>query len=204
MTHRIPQIALTGGIASGKSLVANEFAKLGVPIIDTDGIARAMVAPGQPALLAIVAHFGPAILAADGTLNRKLLRERIFQNPAERQALEAILHPAIRAEQIRLAATAGGPYQLHVIPLLAETGNRHLYDRVLVVDCPPEVQLQRLIARDGISAQFAERMIAAQASREQRFAIADDLIDNARDMASLAARVAQLHQTYLKGLANKA
>ncbi|MES1195871.1 MAG: dephospho-CoA kinase [Steroidobacter sp.] len=196
-----PTVALTGGIASGKSAVAAEFAKLGVPVIDTDEIARAVVEPGQPALQAVIDHFGKDILDRNGKLDRKQLRERIFKNPAEKQALETILHPAIRAEQLHRAKTAGGEYQLHVVPLLTETGNRHLYGRVLVVDCAPETQLQRLIARDGIARDLAERMLAAQATREQRLAIADDVIDNSGDPALLAAAVTRLHQRYLKDLA---
>ncbi len=204
MVLTIPTVALTGGVASGKSMVAAEFARLGVPVIDTDEIARAVVEPGQPALQSIVERFGPAILHADGTLNRRQLREWVFNDPEKRQTLERILHPAIRNEQQRRADLAGGSYQLHVIPLLTETGTHKLYNRVLLVDCPREMQLQRLIARDGMTAELAERMLAAQASREQRLAIADDVIDNSGDPASLAAKVAALHHFYLKDLAGKA
>jgi len=198
-----PTVALTGGIASGKSAVAMEFARLGVPVIDTDEIARAVVEPGQPAWQAIVDRFSQSLLDDDGSLNRKHLRERIFQNLAEKQALEAILHPVIRAEQLRRAAIAGGEYQLHVVPLLTETGNHQLYNRILLVDCPRETQLKRLLVRDHIAADLAERMIDAQASREQRLAIADDVIDNSGDPTQLASLVASLHRRYLKDLAKR-
>ena len=196
-----PTVALTGGIASGKSSAATEFARLGVPVIDTDEIARSVVEPGRPALDAIVKRFGKNVLDETGQLDRKQLRQRIFADSAEKQALETILHPAIRAEQLRRSATAGGHYQLHVIPLLAETGTQDRYDRVLLVDCSPETQLQRLITRDGISHELATQMIAAQATREQRRVIADDVINNDGDPAHLAYEVARLHRHYLKDLA---
>ncbi|HJY40671.1 MAG TPA: dephospho-CoA kinase, partial [Steroidobacteraceae bacterium] len=139
-------IALTGGIASGKSAVAEEFAKLGVPVLDTDQIARDVVAPGSPALGQLVAEFGPEILDGNGRLDRAHMRERVFGDPEQRRKLEAITHPAIRAELARRSAEAGGDYQIHVIPLLVETGRADAYDRVLVVDCPEEAQLQRLQA----------------------------------------------------------
>lgn len=191
-------IGLTGGIASGKSAVASEFSKLGIPVIDGDELARAVVMPGQPALQAVVDRFGTDILNAAGGLDRPRMRERIFNNPAEKHALEAILHPAIRAEQQRLAQVAGGLYQIHVMPLLIETGSRPLYARVLVVDCSRELQRARLIARDGITADLADRILAAQASREQRLAAADDVIDNSADLHSLAAQVGALHTKYLQ------
>lgn len=198
-----PTVALTGGIASGKSMVANEFAKLGIPIIDTDVIARQLVEPGQPTLQAIATRFGSAILD-HGRLDRAQLRERIFNSAEEKQALESILHPAIRAEQQRQAQAAGGSYQIHVIPLLYETGSHHLYDRVIVVDCPRETQLQRLITRDHVSDELANRMLDAQTSREQRLTIADDVIDNTGNLEQLRGRVSALHQRYLKDLAKPA
>lgn len=194
----IPWIGLTGGIASGKSAVAAEFSKLGIPIIDGDELARAVVTPSHPTLQAVVERFGVDVLDANGKLNRPRMRERIFNHPAEKQALEAILHPAIRAEQHRQAALAGGPYQIHVMPLLVETHSRVLYSRVLVVDCPAELQRARLIARDGITAELADRMLAAQATREQRLAAADDVIDNSHSPLSLPAQVASLHRRYLQ------
>lgn len=192
------RIALTGGIASGKSAVATEFAKLGIPIIDSDELARAVVMPGQPALAAIVERFGPEMLNAAGGLDRARMRERIFANPAEKHALEAILHPAIRAEATRLSQLAGGRYQIHVIPLLVETGGQRFYDRVLVVDCPVELQRARLLSRDQVAPELADRMLAAQATREQRLAIADDIIDNSHDLPALAMRVGALHTQYLQ------
>lgn len=200
----IPSVALTGGIASGKSTVAAEFAKLGILVIDTDEIARTVVEPGQSALQAIVDCFGTGILEESGRLDRKHLRELIFNDPAKKQALENILHPAIRNEQQRQASIAGGSYQLHVIPLLTETNTHGLYDRILLVDCPRKAQLQRLIARDSITAELAERMLSAQASREQRLAIADDVIDNNGDPALLSKKVASLHHFYLKNFASPA
>jgi dephospho-CoA kinase len=191
------RVVLTGGIASGKSAVATEFAKLGVPIIDTDVLAREVVEPGQPALLAIVERFGPEVLDAQGQLDRRRMRERIFENPAERKALEAITHPAIRLAQQAKTASAAGPYQIHVVPLLADTHSKSLYDRVLVVDCPRDTQLSRLLQRDGITPQLAESMLAAQATREQRLAIADDVLDNNGSIEELPSKTAVLHELYL-------
>lgn len=196
-TSRPPWVGLTGGIASGKSAVAAEFAKLGVPIIDADELAREVVQPGKLALQAIIDRFGSDMLDTLGGLDRRRMRERIFNNPVERQALEAILHPAIRSAQQARAALVGGPYQIHVMPLLAETQSRALYDRVLVVDCSVESQLGRLLQRDGITRQLAEAILAAQASREQRLALADDVLNNNGNVADLPKKVAVLHQQYL-------
>jgi dephospho-CoA kinase len=192
------RVVLTGGIASGKSAVATEFSKLGVPIIDTDDLAREVVEPGQPALAAIVERFGSEVLDARGGLDRRRMRERIFQNPADRQALEAIVHPAIRAAQQAKMLMVSGPYQIHVVPLLLDTHSQSLYDRVLVVDCPRETQLARLLRRDGITQQLAERMLAAQATREQRLAIADDVLTNDGTIDELPQKTAALHQLYLQ------
>ena len=197
--QHIPRIALTGGIASGKSTVAGLFAALGARLIDADRIARELVAPGSPALAQIAARFGPDILAADGTLDRAALREQVFANRDSRAALEAILHPLIRAEMTARAARLGGPYQIFEVPLLAETGARDEYDRVVVVDADPAQQRLRLMLRDGIDAPAAQQMIDAQASREQRLAIADDVITNSGDIAQLAAQVERLHEAYLAG-----
>jgi dephospho-CoA kinase len=194
------RVALTGGIASGKSTVAELFAEFGVPVIDTDRIAREVVEPGRPALAAVVEAFGPAVLAADGTLDRRRLRERVFADVGERRRLEAILHPAIRAEMERQSRAAGGAYQLLVIPLLAEGGRRDHVDRVLLVDAPESAQLERLVQRDGVTREQAEAALRAQASREQRRAVADDVLDNTGDPAALRAQVAALHERYL-GLA---
>jgi dephospho-CoA kinase len=190
-------IALTGGIASGKSAVADLFAKLGVPVLDTDQIARDVVEPGAPALAHLVAEFGPEILDATGRLDRARMRDRVFKAPEQRNRLEAITHPAIRAELARRSAEAGGNYQIHVIPLLVESGRADAYDRVLVVDVPPAHQLQRLMARDGASAEQAQRILDAQASREQRLEIADDVIVNTGALEDLQGFVETLHQNYL-------
>jgi dephospho-CoA kinase len=191
------RIALTGGIASGKSTVADLFADLGVPVIDTDLIARQVVAPGQPALEEIVARFGPGVLDAEGGLDRRRMRERIFSDPEARRGLEAILHPAIRAEMERQSAAAGGAYQLLVIPLLAEGGRRDHVDRVLLVDVPEELQLERLAGRDRVTAEQARASLEAQATRAQRLEIADDVISNTGPMDELRSRVAALHSKYL-------
>ena len=191
------RIALTGGIASGKSTVADLFAQLGVPVIDTDLISRQVVAPGKPALAEIVAAFGPGVLDAEGNLDRRRMRERIFSDPGARRRLESILHPAIRAELERQSAKAGGAYQLLVIPLLAEGGRRDHVDRVLVVDVPEALQLERLVGRDGVTADQARASLGAQATREARLAIADDVIRNTGPVDELRAKVAALHQKYL-------
>jgi dephospho-CoA kinase len=189
-------IALTGGIASGKSAVAEEFARLGVPVLDTDQIARDVVAPGMPALGQLVAEFGPEILDADGRLNRAHMRERVFSNPEQRRKLEAITHPAIRAELAQRSAAAGGDYQIHVIPLLVETGRGDAYDRVLVVDCPEEAQIERLLARDRATREQAAEILAAQASREERLNVAHDVIENTGTLADLQRFVQTLHRNY--------
>ena len=190
------RIGLTGGIASGKSTVARLFETHGVPVIDTDQIARDVVEPGQPALVAVVEAFGTGILAPDGRLDRPALRARVFADAGARQRLEAILHPAIRAELARRSAAAGGPYQVWVIPLLVEGGRIDQVDRVLVVDCPVEMQLERLVARDGGSESSAQAILAAQASREQRLAAADDVIVNDGAEDALAPQVAALDASY--------
>lgn len=191
-------IGLTGGIASGKTTVSDTFAAHGVPIIDTDLIARELVAPGQPALGEIVACFGPECLQADGHLDRHYVRRIVFADPTARRRLEAILHPRIRATvRQRLNRLGEPPYTMVVIPLLAENPDYLcLLDRVLVVDVPETVQQQRLMNRDDIDSVQAERMLAAQTDRRARLAIADDVIDNTGDVMSLRARVAELDQQY--------
>jgi len=201
MTATSPfRVALTGGIASGKTTVADLFAALGVPVIDTDVIARQVVEPGQPALAAVVAAFGPDVLDADGRLDRRRMRARIFADPAARQRLESILHPAIRAEMERHSSEAGGPYQLLVIPLLAEGKRRDHVDRVLLVDVPESLQVQRLVLRDGVSQEQAMTSLGAQATRAERLAMADDVVRNTGPADDLQGQVARLHQLYL-GLA---
>ena len=198
------RIGLTGGIASGKTTVAKLFAARGVPVLDTDQIARDVVEPGQPALAEVVAAFGPDILGPDGRLDRPLLRARIFADPDSRQRLEAILHPAIRAELARRAEAAGGPYQVWVIPLLVEGGQVDRVDRILVVDCPEAVQLARVKARDGETEDSARAILAAQASRAQRLAAADDVIVNDGEEAGLGPQVAALDARYRALVANRA
>jgi dephospho-CoA kinase len=192
------RVGLTGGIASGKTTVANLFALRGVPVIDTDVIARQVVEPGQPALAAVVDAFGPGVLGDDGRLDRSRMRERIFGDAAARRRLEAILHPAIRAEMERQSRAAGGPYQVLVIPLLVEGGRRDHIDRVLVVDVAESTQIERLVRRDGVAREQAEAALRAQASRDARLAFADDVIENSADAGSLEARVDELHTGYLR------
>jgi dephospho-CoA kinase len=193
---RVPRIALTGGIASGKTTVAKLFAALGARLIDTDQIARDIVAPPSIVLDRIVARFGPEILRANGSLDRARLRRVVFADAGARRDLEAITHPAIHDEVERLSRGLGGPYQLIAIPLLVETGTSERYDRVLLVDASPQAQKRRLMLRDGIDAAAADRMLAAQATRDARRAAADDVIDNEGDLRRLVAQVEQLHGRY--------
>ena len=192
------RVALTGGIASGKSTVADLFAALGVPVIDTDVIAREVVEPGQPALAQVAGAFGADVLDAEGRLDRKRMRERIFADPGARRRLEAILHPAIRAEMERQSQATGGPYQVLVIPLLAEGGRRDHVDRVLLVDVPEELQIQRVMWRDGVSHGEAQASLNAQATRAQRLAMADDVLRNTGRVDDLREQVAELHQQFLR------
>lgn len=190
------RVGLTGGIACGKSTVANLFAALGVPIVDTDLLAREVVAPGSPLLAEIARHFGEQVLQKDGSLDRAQLRTRVFANPGERQWLEQLTHPAIRDLTDRRCASATGPYVIVAIPLLVETQGAARFDRVLAVDCDPQVQLARLQARDGSTRAEAERMLAAQVTREQRLAVANDVILNDGDIAKLRVQVEKLHRQY--------
>lgn len=193
-------VALTGGIGSGKSTVADLFAERGATIVDTDAIAHELTAPGGAAMDAIRAQFGPAVVRADGGLDRDAMRERAFGDPQARHALEAILHPLIRAESMRRIAHASGPYAIHVVPLLVESGGRSgHFDRVLVVDCPVEVQIERVRRRSGLSTERIESILAAQASREQRLALADDVIDNGGEADALPGQVERLHRRYVLG-----
>lgn len=190
------RIGLTGGIASGKTAVSRLFAARGIQVIDADEIAREVVEPGQPCLEAVVEEFGQDVLGPDGRLDRARLRAQVFADPGRRRRLEAILHPAIRAEMDRRAAAAPGPYVILAIPLLAEGGRSSRFDRVLVVDCPVELQRQRLAQRDGETPERIEAILSAQATREQRLAIADDVIVNAGSLADLEASVASLDARY--------
>ena len=191
-------VGLTGGIASGKSAVSDRFGALGAPVIDTDLIAREVVEPGHPVLAEVVAAFGLEILDEEGRLQRRKLREIIFSDPEKQDLLEGILHPAIRAVVRERVAAVQAPYCIVVIPLLVESGHFDWLDRVLVVDVPEEVQMQRLTARDGVSEEQARAALAAQAGREARLAIADDVIDNSGDIAGLDGEVRRLHAVYME------
>ena len=193
-------IGLTGGIASGKSALEKAFAKQGVVVADADLLAREVVAPGEPALAAVVERFGAGVLQTDGQLDRAALRVRVFGDPDQRRALEAILHPAIRARLEAICRAAPGPYAIATVPLLTEGGGRAAYPwlhRILVVDTPAAVQKARLMQRDGIDATLADQMMAAQASRAERLALADDIVVNDGDLAHLQRAADQLHARYV-------
>jgi dephospho-CoA kinase len=189
-------VGLTGGLASGKSTVTALFAAHGVPIIDTDLIARELVAPGQPAFRRILGDFGADLAGPDGQLDRARLRERVFGNPDDRCRLEAILHPLIRQSVQDRIAALDAPYCLVVIPLLVETAMADLVDRVLVVDCPEHLQYQRAMARDHCNREAVAAILRAQAGREARLACADDVIVNDSGPEALAGRVEVLHRAY--------
>lgn len=194
MTFRV---GLTGGIGCGKSTVSAIFAAYGIPVIDSDLVARELVRPGEPALAEIAAAFGPEILHVDGTLNRSALRSMAFADEAARRRLEGILHPRIRQALITRSASADGPYVVLVVPLLLESGWEDLVDRILVVDCRPETQIRRVMTRDGASSDETHAVMQAQCSRELRLARADDVIRNEDgDRGLLDARVAELDARY--------
>ena len=195
--HRPLRIGLTGGIASGKSTVADMFAERGATVIDTDRIARQLVQPGEPALRDIREQLGAGVFNSDGTLDRAATRRLVFANPEARRKLEAILHPRIQRETLRQSAAAGGDYQLIVVPLLANSPLRDQLDRVLVVDCDEATQIERLLARDAETEEQARRMLEAQASRADRLAIADDVIRNDADLDNTASQVSVLHDSYM-------
>lgn len=192
-------IGVTGGVASGKSEVTRRFEALGVVIADADVAARTAVAPGSEGLQAVVDAFGPSVLAPDGGLDRVAMRRRVFGDETARRQLESIIHPLVRAQLRRECEAATGPYAMAAIPLLAEGGGRAAYpwlQRILVVDVLVEVQRSRLMLRDGIDTELADRMIAAQASRVQRLAIADDVIVNDGGLDELQRHVEQLDRRY--------
>ncbi len=192
-------VGLTGGIGSGKSTVADLFAERGATIVDTDLISHQLTGPGGAAIGAIRDAFGASVVRADGALDRDAMRERAFGDPQARSRLESILHPMIRAESLRQIEAADGPYVVHVVPLLVESGGRSgRFDRVLVVDCPVEVQVERVMRRSGLTAERVATILAAQASREQRLAAADDVIDNAGAPDRLPAQVDAMHARYLR------
>lgn len=195
------RIGLTGGIASGKSTVAELFADLGVAVIDTDVIAREVVQPGQPALIEIRRFFGDSVFKDDGTLDRSALRQLIFSDDAARAQLEAILHPLIQEETIQRVNAASGSYVVIVVPLLADSPLREHIDRVLVVDCDEATQIERLLTRDAETEDQARRILAAQASREQRLQIADDVIHNNSTIEAISTQLSAFHDRYV-ALAN--
>ena len=190
-------VGLTGGIASGKSIVAGWLEELGAAIVDTDVIAREQTAPGMPALKEIAREFGAELLGDNGALDRARLRQRVFADSEARKRLEAILHPRIRKAAWERAGTAPGSYLVMVIPLLAETGFTEGIDRVLVIDAPRELQIERLKARDGAGGRQARAILAAQANRRQRRAMADDVILNDGSLEALRAKVSEIHRRYL-------
>jgi dephospho-CoA kinase len=195
---RVFRVGLTGGIASGKSTAAKFFGALGVPILDSDQVAREVVEPGQPPLERLVERFGRGILTPDGHLDRPALRDIVFSDPRARADLENLTHPAIGAALEARSASAGGPYQILVIPLLVEKNLAAHVDRVLVVDCDEELQIRRLHARDGSTRPQAQAILDAQVSRSARLKAADDVLTNDADMSAVRTQVAALHARYLE------
>jgi dephospho-CoA kinase len=190
-------VGLTGGIGSGKSTVADLFRQQGVPIIDADAIGHQLVSPGQPCLDAIVTAFGDTVLNSDGTLDRDQLRQQVFNSPEKRRELENIMHPAIRDAMRQQAQQFAAPYAIFVIPLLLEAGQQQMVDRILVVDCSEEQQIQRVRQRDHLDTAQIRAIMAAQVDRETRLAAADDVVINSGSREALAQAVLQLHQRYL-------
>ncbi len=196
----MPVIGLTGGIGSGKSTVADLLVAHGATLVDTDRIAHSLTEPGGDAVPAIREAFGAGVIAPDGRMDRAAMRALAFSDPALRRRLEAILHPMIRdrtQSEIDAAMRKGAPYVVVAVPLLVESGHwRGRYDRVLVVDCPPEVQLERVMKRSGLTREQVQAILAAQADRTRRLAAADDVVDNGGAPGALAAQVAALHVRY--------
>jgi dephospho-CoA kinase len=191
-------VGLTGGIGSGKSAAADEFARLGATVVDTDAIAHELTQAGGAALPEIVRIFGKDFIR-DGKMDRRRMRERVFSDPVAKKMLEGLLHPLIREESKRRIAAAEGPYVVHVVPLLIESPDyRRRVDRVLVVDAPEEAQLARVRARSGLAEDEVRAIVRTQAAREARLAAADDVIDNAGPLDALRNQVAALHQKYLQ------
>jgi len=191
------RIALTGGIASGKSTVADLFAEYGIPVIDTDVIARELVQPGMPALDEIRFAFGNDVVDEEGKLDRKSMRKVVFSDPERRKELESILHPRIRDGVVAQSEATNGPYQIIAVPLLVGSPIQQFMDRVLVVDCDEETQMRRLLARDAENEEQARRILASQASRQDRLAIADDVISNDDELTDTRSQVDALHSKYL-------
>lgn len=194
-------IGLTGGIASGKTLVSDTFALLGVTIVDADVLARIAVEPDSAGLTQLQREFGDGIITSNGELDRPALRTLIFQDAQNRKTVDGILHPIIRSlseEQINAAAEKGEPYVIYAVPLLVETSQQARFDRILVIDVPVSTQLERIISRDGSTKEQAQAIIDAQASREERLAIADDVINNNAGPEAVRPQVEQLHASYLE------
>jgi dephospho-CoA kinase len=192
-------VGLTGGIGSGKSAAAQEFARLGATVIDTDAIAHELTGPGGAALGEVKRLFGAGFLDAAGAMDRKRMRDLVFSDPAQKRRLEALLHPMIRAETERRTAAATGPYVVHVVPLLLESPDyRRRVGRVLVVDCPEALQVARVRQRSAMSEEEVRRIIASQTEKQTRLAAADDVIDNSGTIAALQQRVRELHERYLR------
>ena len=190
-------LGLTGGIGSGKSAAAEHFAELGIHVVDADHAARWVVEPGRPALSKIAEHFGNDVLHADGQLNRSALRSLIFTDPKQRRWLEALLHPLIREEIASSLEQAQSPYAILVSPLLIESGQHTTTQRVLVIDAPQALQIERTLLRDNTSEQQVQAILKAQASREERLRHADDVLVNDKDLAALKTEVERLHHFYL-------
>lgn len=191
-------VGLTGGIGSGKSAAAEEFARLGATVVDTDAIAHELTAPGGAAIEGIRLLFGDAFIDPSGAMDRRRVRELVFGDPTTRRRLEGLLHPLIREESKRRIDAATGPYVVHVVPLLIESSDyRGRVDRVLVVDCPEQAQFSRVSARSGLSEEEVRRIMAAQIPRAQRLAAADDVIDNSGSLEDLCRQVQELHRRYL-------
>ncbi len=192
------RVGLTGGVACGKTTVADIFASLGAGVVDTDSIARDVVEPGSAALAEIAAEFGSEVIGDSGQLDRAAMRRLVFADAARRKTLERILHPRIRERTLAAIDTLQAPYALVVVPLLFETGFHELVDRSVVVDCPVETQLERLKHRDDVDERTAQGMLAAQLDRKARVARGDDVIDNGGDRATTRAQVEALHRHYLQ------
>lgn len=196
-------IGLTGGIASGKSFVSECFEAHGAPVIDADQLAREVVQPGSDGLARLVSHFGESIVNANNELNRKALRDVIFASPQEREYLDNTLHPLIRElseSRIEAARKLAYPYLVYAVPLLVETTQQERFDRIVVVDVPEALQIQRLAVRDGSSTWQAQSILNAQATRQERLAVADDVVDNSMTKEDTEAQVLQLHQGYMENV----
>jgi dephospho-CoA kinase len=191
-------VVLTGGIASGKTAVSSCFERMGAAVIDTDVIARQIVEPGQPALARVVEEFGADFLDHEGRLNRRMMRDAIFSDPTQKTRLEGILHPLIAGEVLRQIRQLDAPYCILVVPLFTGTSAYSWTDRVLVVDVSEEVQIERVMARDGISLEQAQAILDSQIRRQARLALADDILDNSGSLADLNEKVKTLHKKYLE------